>query len=35
MPCKRGGEYIGEISKRLDVRLNKYKYNINKGIFDR
>jgi hypothetical protein len=27
IPCKCGREYIGEISRRLGVRINKYKYN--------
>ena len=35
MPCKCCGEYIDEISRRLDVRINKPKYKASKGIFDR
>jgi len=35
MPCKWGGEYIDEISRRLDVRIKKTKYNTSNGIFDR
>jgi hypothetical protein len=32
---KCGREYIGEMSRKLDVRINKHKYNISKDIFDR